>query len=262
MCVIMAIDDGNFPNYETLKSAEALNDDGASIAWLQDGKINYQKGIDAEKIESIISKILEPNKVKHAILHFRIASVGKVNKQLCHPFPISEKVSLTLEKQDSPHELLFHNGTISNWEEILIKSIQKDEINVPKGNLSDSRVMARLVKEYGHGFLKKVTGWNKFAILTKTGIKKYGDWCKVDGIKCSNNLFKDPVVFEYGSNVDYFLNESDFEPYFKSDEDRGILNELILECGLEEEEIHEYLRMGWSWNAILSYTATWQGYAK
>ena len=90
MCVIINIEKRrNIQNIKTLKEAEILNAHGGSIAWLQDGKINYQKGITAKKkFNSIIEKRLKPNNVKTAIIHFRIASVGKVNKALCHPFPI------------------------------------------------------------------------------------------------------------------------------------------------------------------------------
>ena len=61
----------------------------------------------AKKINDLIEKRLKPNKVKTAIIHFRIASVGKINKELCHPFQISNEVKPDLKVMDSNHDLLF-----------------------------------------------------------------------------------------------------------------------------------------------------------
>jgi len=189
MCVIINIENGDFPQLATLKSAELLNSHGGSIAWVENNKINYQKGINAKTINKIIEDRLKPNNVKIAIIHFRIASVGNVNKKLCHPFQISNKVNLDLIVEDSKYDLLFHNGTITNWQNILIKFMQGNKLRIPKGELSDSRIMAFLINHNGHEFLKKLAENNKFSILTKNGIIKYGKWVKVDNVECSNNYF-------------------------------------------------------------------------
>lgn len=188
MCVIINIEDGKFPKLQTLKDAESLNSHGGSIAFLENGKLCYQKGIKAKKINKIINKRLIPHGVKVAIIHFRIASVGNVNEKLCHPFPISKEVKTDLKVEDSKFDLLFHNGTISNWEKMLIKSIQKNPAQIPKGELSDSRIIAFLVKRHGHDIIKDSV-MNKFSILTKKGIIKYGSWVKVDDNDCSNDYF-------------------------------------------------------------------------
>lgn len=188
MCVIINIEKGEYPKYQTLKEAEILNAHGGSIAWLQDGKINYQKGITAKKVNSIIEKRLKPNKVQTAIIHFRIASVGKVNKALCHPFPISSEVKTDLKVEDSKFDLLFHNGTVSSWESMLIESLQKHEGKLPNGELSDSRAIAFLLNRHGTDIIKDAN-FNKFSILTKKGIVKFGTWVKVDNNECSNDYF-------------------------------------------------------------------------
>ncbi len=188
MCVIINIEDGKFPKSQTLKDAESLNSHGGSIAWLEKGKINYRKGLKAKKIIKIIEKRLIPNKVKTAIIHFRIASVGNVNPKLCHPFPISKEVKTDLHVDDSKFDLLFHNGTISNWEKMLIKSIQDNPAKIPKGELSDSRVIAFLLNRHGNDIIKD-SQMNKFSILTHKGIVKFGTWVKVDDNQCSNDYF-------------------------------------------------------------------------
>jgi len=188
MCVIINIENGQFPKLETLKEAENLNSHGGSIAWLEKGKINYQKGLKAKKINKIINKRLIPNGVKTAIIHFRIASVGNVNPKLCHPFPISKEVKTDLKVENSKFDVIFHNGTVSNWEKMLIDSIQKNPAKIPQGELSDSRVIAFLLNRHGHGIIKDSV-MNKFSILTKKGIVKYGSWVKVGDNDCSNDYF-------------------------------------------------------------------------
>ena len=113
MCIIICVEDGHFPTKATLKSAESLNSDGGAIAWLnKDGTMSYKKGIKASKISKIIKNQLTPNHVKTAIIHFRIASVGGVKPQLCHPFEITEEVTLNMKAVKTTKELLFHNGTL------------------------------------------------------------------------------------------------------------------------------------------------------
>jgi len=209
MCVIICVQHGDFPTLETLKSAEALNSHGGSIAWLnKDGSKSYAKGIKAKKIWKLICNKLVPANVQTAIIHFRIASIGKVKPQLCHPFEITEDVRLNMKVSNTDSELLFHNGTWSEWAEYLIEFMkeQKVPIPLPKGEYSDSRVMAFLSFHLGHNVLSKLVGktWNKIAILTSNGIVKYGSgWVKHEKNSCSNDLFLPQAQgYMYGSMFD------------------------------------------------------------
>lgn len=253
MCVIINVEDGKFPDYKTLQDAESLNSHGGSIAWLDNGKINYHKGITAKKVNSIIQKKLKPNDIKIAIIHFRIASVGKVNQKLCHPFPISNNVNTDLKVMDSNHDLLFHNGTISNWQDILIESIQGNICKIPKGELSDSRVMAYLINTLGYEFLKSVTDGNRFSILTKQGIIQYGKWVKIGDNQCSNDYFVKSNFYENDNlNCEYDIfcyikTEKDFRKYEKiCDECEDYFND-IYEL---DEAIISYLENGTKLNRI------------
>ncbi len=194
MCVISLVEDGVFPSKKTLKQMESLNSDGGSIAWLnKNGTKSYKKGIKAKEIHSIINKRLIPQGIETAIIHFRIASIGGVKKKLCHPFEISSKVDLNLETNNTTKDLLFHNGTWSEYAEELVEYLKKQKapITIPRGEYSDSRIMAYLAHKIGHkGMAKLVKGWNKVAVLTSKGIIKYGNnWCEVKNNECSNNYF-------------------------------------------------------------------------
>ena len=194
MCVIICIDDGNFPSKKTLKSAEDMNSHGGSIAWLnKDGTKSYKKGIKAKEITKIINTKLIPKGVNTAIIHFRIASVGGVKKDLNHPFEISSSVTLNMENMNTQKDLLFHNGTWTEYTDVLVDYLRtsKKYNTIPRGNYSDSRIMAYLAHKMGvKKMARKVTGWNKIAVLTSKGIVKYGEgWCKYKGNACSNNYF-------------------------------------------------------------------------
>ena len=253
MCVIICIEDGKYPSKSTLEDAESMNSHGGSIAWLdKNGKKYYQKGIKAKQITRIINKQLKPKGIQTAIIHFRIASVGNVNKALCHPFEITNRVELNLSGERMSTDLLFHNGTWSEYAEEMLEFLGKHNkpLTIPYGEFSDSRVMAFLAKRMGiKKMAKKVTGWNKIAVLTSDGIKRYGTgWVKHDGNLCSNDYFlptqnmwsfndDKPYTFAgYGVNDTSYLNDTEMK----------VVEELKKEYDITDDDINQYLDVGYS----------------
>ena len=253
MCVIICIEDGKYPSKSTLEDAESMNSHGGSIAWLdKNGKKYYQKGIKAKAITKIINKQLKPKGIQTAIIHFRIASVGNVNKALCHPFEITNRVELNLSGERMSTDLLFHNGTWSEYAEEMLEFLGKHNkpLTIPYGEFSDSRVMAFLAKRMGiKKMAKKVTGWNKIAVLTSDGIKRYGTgWVKHDGNLCSNDYFlptqnmwsfndDKPYTFAgYGVNDTSYLNDTEMK----------VVEELKKEYDIDDDDINQYLDVGYS----------------
>lgn len=253
MCVIICIEDGKYPSKSTLEDAESMNSHGGSIAWLdKNGKKYYQKGIKAKQITKIINKQLKPKGIQTAIIHFRIASVGNVNKALCHPFEITNRVELNLKGERMSTDLLFHNGTWSEYAEEMLEFLGKHNkpLTIPYGEFSDSRVMAFLAKRMGiKQMAKKVTGWNKIAVLTSDGIKRYGTgWVKHDGNLCSNDYFlptqnmwsfndDKPYTFAgYGVNDTSYLNDTEMK----------VVEELKKEYDIDDDDINQYLDVGYS----------------
>ena len=149
MCVIL-IPTKRHPTPDELNDAQDSNPHGAGIAWKnQDGKLAYEKAIDAKRVWEIIET--EKPKIPY-VIHFRIASVGGVCDKLTHPFPVNQSVSLKKQWQGkSP--LLFHNGTWTDWKEAVMPfSGHKD---FPRGSLddwSDSRALAYLAYKTKRGF--------------------------------------------------------------------------------------------------------------
>lgn len=191
MCVILACDSKTGkPTKKMLKEAEAMNDDGGSIAWIEKDKVRWEKGLKAKQIFKIVKKVNLP-----FVIHFRIATHGGVNKPLCHPFPITDKVELFISGKAD--RVLFHNGIWSEYNKYALQAVIQHNIKFPDGKMSDSRAMAWLVSHFGKSILNLMGDGNKMCILTKKGIEYFGKgWCKVDDIKCSNDLFDNTYAYQ------------------------------------------------------------------
>ena len=201
MCVILACDKKTGkPTKQMLIEAENMNDDGGSIAWIEGKRVRWEKGLKAKQIWKIVKKKDLP-----MVIHFRIATHGGVNKALCHPFPITDKVELfTSGKAD---EVLFHNGIWSEYSKYALTAVVQHKIKFPSGKMSDSRAMTWLVSHFGKSILNLMGDGNKMCVLNKDGIEYYGKgWAKVDGIKCSNDLF-DNTYTNYNDDT-YDSNEN------------------------------------------------------
>ena len=252
MCVIICIEDGKYPSKSTLEDAESMNSHGGSIAWLdKNGRKNYQKGIKAKAIMKIINKQLKPKGIETAIIHFRIASIGTVNKALCHPFEITNRVELNLTGRNMSTDLLFHNGTWSEYAEEMLEYMgaQNKPVTIPYGEFSDSRVMAYLSKRMGvKKMAKLVTGWNKIAVLTSTGIKRYGTgWVDFKGNKCSNDYFVPTLAsWSYDSRPYTFAGYGVNDQEFLNDEEKETVKRLKKSYTLSDDDINQYLDAGYS----------------
>ena len=192
MCVIMkfTVGTGN-PKKEILESAEQTNRDGGGFAWTDGEYVYWEKGmhVTADYIDEQIKK----KKIQLPIIvHFRISTHGGTNDQLCHPFPISAKnqeKDCELKGKDK-EGVLFHNGVWRDYDDMAIELLKtRSEARLPElHNLSDSRVMAWLVKFYGINYLQLID--EKVTVLTPKGIRTFGSgWTEVEGVKCSNSSF-------------------------------------------------------------------------
>lgn len=93
MCLIIIKDGTENPKKEIIQNAADDNPDGLGILWLDTWEVEK---CDSEDYKKLIGTS------RDYIAHFRYATVGKVNKENTHPYPIDE---------DS---VLFQNGTNKN----------------------------------------------------------------------------------------------------------------------------------------------------
>lgn len=178
MCVALATIGKNKPALSILKACEAANPHGGGVAWIEKNRVRFEKGLNAEQIHAIIQRENGP-----FLIHFRIATVGNVKPELCHPFPVGGKASIALS--GTAGAVLAHNGTWYNWKTVITRAARAMSAKLPEGPLSDSRAMAWLVAQVGERAFNNVAG--RFAYFTsKNGIKLFGDWKKLSGFYASN----------------------------------------------------------------------------
>lgn len=184
MCVIM-LAQRTRPTDEMIEKAWAQNDDGAGIAWRENGEVFFEKGImEIEGIKELCAKVPMPY-----VVHFRVASIGGVKPELTHPFPINKKAPLYLSGK-TKGGVLFHNGHWSDWSAKAMEAAIHSNTPVPTGVYSDTRAMAWLLSIYGPGFMEFLPQ-QRGVYFTPTQMDVFTGpgWTKVNEIWCSNDIF-------------------------------------------------------------------------
>lgn len=207
MCMIFVCREG-IPSFTSLKRAEETNDDGAGIAWREkDSKkeegtvVRWKKGLSAKEVWDLINE-MELKKYLPFVVHFRSASQGGDLKELCHPFPIVESVSLALE--GTAKCVLFHNGTFHRWEEMMQKVCWGGGARMPPGPWSDSRALAWLAYHRGWTSLR-LTDWGMGRVVLfdhKGNVILQGSGWKegVDKGVVQSGELRDPIIKVYSGN--------------------------------------------------------------
>ena len=262
MCVILALEtqkELDTLTLEILKSAETCNPDGNGYATLINGKVVFEKSVT---MESIWQKIQDKEIVAPCIIHARITSVGKTLPELCHPFVVNESSHNALNGTIRDDEsVLFHNGTFSEYKDLVLQTAMGSGRHLPSGAMSDTRGLAFCLQTLGIEALEYIdTGFNKFAVLNSKGLKKFGSWVDVNGISSSNNYYDTTKTFTYGNfpKNEYFQYdefndedtilynseqrakqleiENDNEPFYNMDKAQKELSEFSKESKVSKKE--------------------------
>lgn len=204
MCVISVIDSLDaIPSHDSIDKMAHENPHGNSISYFDQvtKSIIYHKAIKLKKLKKIQKECIKRGNLS-IVQHYRIASVGSSeNKLLNHGFKI-ENGSINDLHGSTNSDLLFHNGTIELKELLQIsKSIMINNPHAifPKGELSDTLVMAFILNFVDYSFLNHYIDSNRFVIMNgKTGeITTYGEFANVHDSMNDNELV---------TSNDYFTN--------------------------------------------------------
>ncbi len=154
MCIIIVTEE--YPTLDLLKECESSNKDGGGIAWRENGKIHWKKGLTAQEVFDI-------TQVKSApfAIHFRIATVGPSTPAYTHPFPTDGSLAL----EGVSDRVLFHNGTWKDWQDKVWEAIPEFHTKFPDQPWSDSRAMAWLTGVYGPNILNIIEGYQKIYLF-------------------------------------------------------------------------------------------------
>ena len=189
MWLIIAVQKETPASWE-FEYANKINPDGIGIAWIgPSGMMQWHKGLGLLDLQALVPHVPKPY-----VVHFRIATSGGVSPELCHPFPISRNV--TTEVEGRAKRVIFHNGILMDWKELLTKSLIATGRRLPLGPWSDTRAMAFLAHHYGEEILNLLD--EKIVMLSSKGLKFFGNgWFEKDGCSYSNDL----LCFTYSSTM-------------------------------------------------------------
>ena len=204
MCIIFASEGvDSRPTLEELEAGFRRNQHGLGVAWIQEGKVQYEKGMEfsAKAVWDHMQGIEGP-----MLIHFRWASSGNKIAMHAHPFPVTKDMN-ELDKLKGAVDMVFaHNGTIREveWTDLLLKT---DLSKLPPGPWSDSRAFAYLIAAFkgNANFLDLWEDRNRFVTLDKDGnFDLRGDWHKErEGLWTSMKLTQGWTTYEPKGKVTY-----------------------------------------------------------
>jgi hypothetical protein len=177
MCVILICPPKVRPDLATLEACADANPHGGGIAWREGGLVHYRKVDAPGEVHRLAAKAKG-----EVVIHFRIASVGGVQPELRHPFPVTSRAGLA--DHGTAKAVLFQNGTWGDWRGAVAKAV-RDGHRELVGPMSDARAAAWLVHLYGPAYLDALqpSRWVLFATDETLAL---GDWIVRCGIRFSN----------------------------------------------------------------------------
>ena len=197
MCVIISKEKGKkLPSKEFLYNCFKKNPDGSGFMYEFEHEVYIEKGfMDFDSLYNRLKELdSQINLQTHSlVMHFRISTSGKVDKENCHPYPITQNIDLMRETFLKTKDIAFcHNGIIRNYQshDKIHNDTQTFGVNVlsvfkehyPKF-YEDKNVLKML----------NLLAQSKLCFLDSEGKITYvGDFQKYRGMKCSNLYFIKP----------------------------------------------------------------------
>ena len=197
MCIaIVKNKNVDLPNKDILEICFKNNPDGAGFAYCRNNNIYIKKGFFTFNGFYNALKSVNIQKDESVLIHFRVATHGKINIENCHPFPIIDKFSKMINPSLITNgSVMVHNGKLS--------------IPITSSIYSDSMHFARALFEFDRNNNKDFINYiirstennkrgNRIGILNVDGTTEiYGDnWIEKDGIFYSNDSYKENSTYK------------------------------------------------------------------
>lgn len=179
MCIAIYKPANEIISKESLQRCFDSNPDGAGFMFAEEEKLHVHKGYFTFKS---FYKAYKKHETKQALVHFRIKTHGKTDKENCHPFLVNSGLGF------------IHNGIISGYgDDKLSDTIQ-----------FNNAILKKIVKKHGHmglfddpmvELIENVIGYSKLVFLDKKGNfnimnEDKGHWH--NKVWYSNNSYKKP----------------------------------------------------------------------
>lgn len=198
MCIAIIKRQGiSMPDEETLYNCFKNNPHGAGFSFSRNGYNYIRKGfMDFESFLDALS-IARIQVEESAVIHFRVASVGKIFKGNCHPFPAVQNIAqLRSTDLKTDKDVIVHNGTFYSFQdyENEANSDTMKFVNTIAPLLAAKSFMNKKQIKSLYEVIDNIVVENssRIAIMNNNGkINFFGDWIfhKKTGILYSNNSF-------------------------------------------------------------------------
>lgn len=189
MCIIVIKPENTpMPDTETLRICFENNRDGAGFMFATGKTVQLRKGfMEWDAFERAIRALGDMTE-RTVVMHFRIATHGKVQPSCCHPFPVSSDMEKLEATGCSDTLCAAHNGIIQNME-------TTDRVSDTMAYISSilaplRRAVPSLV--YNEDALEVVerTLGSKMVLLDASGqFATIGSFIEQGGVLYSNNSF-------------------------------------------------------------------------
>jgi len=103
------------PDIQTLETCYNNNHHGAGFMYQYNNKVHIQKGfMTFESLILALDQLRQKIDITEVplVVHFRLASHGKINQSNCHPFPITKNINQLKSKSCITDIAMVHNGII------------------------------------------------------------------------------------------------------------------------------------------------------
>lgn len=212
MCIAIAKYKGiDLPSKEILKQCWENNPDGAGFMYNDGEYVIIHKGfMKFKSLYKFLKRVDEQVnlKDKDLVIHFRIATSGKVDQACTHPFPVTHNIE-DMRKISTRCKYGFaHNGIISGYG----TKEYSDTMHYIANVISNIRDLDNS-EDLLHALATENS--SRFAVLTHDNLLLGGAWVEDDGIFYSNSTYKYSTVIS--TKWDKF-EEQYYKELFKDDE--------------------------------------------
>lgn len=227
MCVIAYFPkNSKEPKKEDLKAMWDRNPDGGGMMWIEKDGVHYSKGyFDFNEFYKDFLIIKRDYDFECAV-HFRIATSGGINQEMCHPFPLTNEKSKLKALWGKTNCAVMHNGILP------IDTPHKDLNDTCEFIINkmypfyhkDHRFFLNLPKAKQNVFETTDLANNKLLLFDKNGVKTFGHWQKYKDYFVSNlywSYYK-PVRKSYSYNYNNYNNNNynyDYDNTYYADND-------------------------------------------
>ena len=214
MCIVIYAPAGVVVPEEHFENSFIGNSDGAGIMYNDKENVIIKKGF--MKYQDFLDYAVNVPEDCDRVYHFRIATAGKISKEVCHPYPVVNNIKAMLCTDVVCDVAAAHNGIIS-W---------CNPVKQLQSNVSDSMVFLSsylyphrntIFKSESFREIISHASGSKFAFMNKTSVKLVGSFIEENGVFYSNSSYKSRVFPYY--NGGYYGGKYDSWDYIEDGED-------------------------------------------